>query len=589
MNCANNHLDLMRQVIVLLSSGRSEEALQLLAKIPADAALHPHALHLRGIAHATQGETSQAIASFEAALPYLADNDELLANLARAYSAHRRFADALALLDKIVDAGKASAITFADRAVLLEKLGEHSRALESCDIALALDAGLHLACATKGNLLHTAERYAEALDCHDCLIALQPHDAFARSARASTLDKLGRTVEALAEHRHAQSLCPGHAAIWSGQGVCLVLLDRLEEGLACFDQALAIDPSHVQARINRASVLAELCRFPESLDQFDAALRFAPVGSKAHSQAITSRGMVRLALGNPAGWADCEHRSFADMAYDNHSAAAPRWTGADDLSGKRIVLWGEQGYGDIIQFCRYTVSLAELGATVLLQVPRRLVSLCASLPAAAVLEQGAAIPPYDFHIPMMSMPLALQSYPDLEAIPCPGGYLRAEPRYAERWKDVLPPRTRKLRIGFACSGALHHSRNARRSIPLEKLLPLADVADLFVLQPELTPDDLAVAEKHSDISRPPLNTGDFADVAGLIANLDLVISVDTSIAHLAGAMDVPVWILLPWNAEWRWMTARADTPWYRSARLFRQPAQGRWDLVISDVLRVLAT
>jgi tetratricopeptide (TPR) repeat protein len=587
MNCVDGHLDLLHQAVALLSSGRYAEALQLLAHIPADAALHPHALHLRGVAQASQGKTAQAISSFEAALPYLPDNDELLANLARAYSAHERFADALALLEQIAESGKAGAMTFADRAVLLEKLGEDTEALKSCDAALALDAGLHLAWATKGNLLHKAERYDEALDCHDCLIALQPQNALAISARASTLDKLGRMAEALAEHRHAQVLCPGHATIWSGHGVCLVLLDRLEEGLDCFDQALAINPSHVQARINRASVLAELCRFPESLEQFDAALRLAPAGSKAYSQALYNRGMIRLALGNPAGWADHEHRPFADKAFASRNAEAPRWTGAEALSGKRILLWGEQGYGDIIQFCRYTVSLVELGATVLLEVPGRLVSLCASLPAAAILEQGAAIPGHDFHFPMMSMPLALQNHLHLAAIPGPGGYLRAEPRHVARWKDALPPTTRKPRIGIACSGARHHPRNTRRSIPLEKLLPLNDVANLVVLQPELTPDDLAVAEANASIIRPLLDTGSFADVAGLIANLDLVISIDTSIAHLAGAMGVPVWILLPWNAEWRWMTGSVDTPWYRSARLFRQPARGRWDLVIRDVLRAL--
>ena len=587
MNGVNAHLDLLHQAVVLLSSGRSGEALPLLADIPADATLHPHALHLRGIAQATQGETAQAITSFEAALRYLADNDELLANLARAYCAHERYADALALLDKIAGTGRASATTFADRAVVLEKLGVDAQALESCDAALTLDADLPLAWATKGNLLHKAGRYGEALDCHERLLAIQPDNCLAISARASTLDKLGRMVEALTEHRHAQSLCPGHAAIWSGHGVCLVLLDRLEEGLDCYDQALAIDPSHLQAGINRASVLAELGRFPESLDQFDAALRLAPVGSNAHSQALCYQGMVSLALGNPAGWAGYEHRSFADKALDKHDAAAPRWTGAESLFGKRILLWGEQGFGDIIQFCRYAVSIAGLGATVLLEVPRRLVPLCASLPAAAIREQGAAIPPHDFQIPMMSMPLALQRHPQRAGIPCPDGYLRAEARHVERWRDALPRPTRNRRIGLACSGAPHHSRNARRSIPLEKLLALTDVADLVMLQPELMPDDLATARACPDLLRPALDAGTFADVAGLIANLDLVISVDTSIAHLAGAMGLPVWILLPWNAEWRWMTARADTPWYRSARLFRQPAPGRWDLVISDVLRAL--
>ena len=521
--------------------------------------------------------------SFEAALPHLADNEELLANLARAYSAHGRFADALPLLDKVVEIGKASAVTFADQAVLLEKLGDDAQALKSCNAALARDAGLQLAWTTKANLLHKAERYDEALHCHDCLLAMQPDNALAISARASTLDKLGRMAEALAGHRHAQSLCPGQAAIWSGLGVCLVLLDRLEEGLGCFDQALEIDPSHLQAGINRASVLAELCRFPESLDQFDAALHLAPVGSQAYSQALRYQGMVRLALGNPAGWTGHEHRSFPDKALDKHSAAAPRWTGAEALSGKRILLWGEQGYGDIIQFCRYAVSLARLGATVLLEVPSALVPLCASLPATTVHEQSAAVPKHDFQIPMMSMPLASQRHPQLAPIPCPYGYLRAEPRLVEKWKHSLPRSTRKPRIGITCSGAPHHSRNARRSIPLENLLPLTGVAELVVLQPVLMPNDRAVAEARPDILRPALDISDFSDVAGLIANLDLVVSVDTSIAHLAGAMGVPVWILLPWNAEWRWETDRADTSWYESARLFRQPAPNDWNAVIREV------
>jgi tetratricopeptide (TPR) repeat protein len=587
MNRFNDDRDLLQQAVALLSSGRYEDALQLLASLPADAALQPHALHLRGIAQASQGETVRAIASFEAALPHLSDNAELLANLARAYCADERFADALALLDKITEDGRADAITFADRAVLLEKLGEYAQALASCDAALALDAGLHLAWATKGNLLHNAEQYDKALDCHDCLIAMQPRNALARSARASTLDKLGRMAEALSEHRHAQSLCPTAAAICSGHGVCLVLLDRLEEGLECFDQALGVDPRHLQAMINRASVLAELNRFSESLDQFEAALPYAPVGSKARSQALSARGMVRLALGNPAGWSDYEHRRFPAEALAKHDALATRWTGVEPLPGKRILLWGEQGYGDIIQFCRYAASLAELGAEVILDVPQPLLDLCACLPASTLAGKGASLSPHDFHIPMMSMPLALQAQPQLARIPCPEGYLHADPRHAGKWKRALPFLTHRARIGLACSGAVHHQRNGRRSIALEQFLPLTAVADLLILQPALRPDDLVIAKAESGIVQPSLNIDNFADVAGLIANLDLVISVDTATAHLAGAMGVPVWILLPWNAEWRWMTAGTDTPWYRSARLFRQPARGRWDLVIEDVLHAL--
>jgi hypothetical protein len=312
-----------------------------------------------------------------------------------------------------------------------------------------------------------------------------------------------------------------------------------------------------------------------------------PDNSKVRAQALSFQGMVRLALGNPAGWAGYAYRLHADWEADRHDAMAPRWSGAEALAGKRVLLWGEQGFGDVIQFCRYTVSLTELGASVILEVPEPLMTLCSSLPAYAVYAKSTDLPPHDFHLPMMSMPLALQSQPQLAGIPCSQGYLRVEPRFIEKWKRALPPPKRKPRIGLACSGALHHARNARRSIPLQKLLPLSEAAELVILQPELMPDDLATAKAASDIVHPFLDSDDFADVAGLIANVDLVISVDTSIAHLAGAMGVPVWILLPWNAEWRWMTDRADTPWYESARLFRQPARSDWDAVIRNVLRAL--
>jgi tetratricopeptide (TPR) repeat protein len=579
----------LRKALALITSARPLEALPLLAGIPDDSGLHPHALHLRGIAHATSGRTAEAIDAFEQALPWLADSDELLANLARAYFENARYADALTLLDKLAAMGRASAATFSDRAAVLEKLEKDALALESYDAALALDASQAPAWVRKGSLLHKMERFDEALACLDRAICMQPDNALARSCRGSTLDKLGRTAEGLIEHERARALDPGQAAIWCGQGVCLVMMDRLEEGLDCFDQALAINPSHLQAMINRASVLAELCRYPESLSQFGAAMPWTPAGSKVRAQALTFRGMVELTLGKPAGWAGYEHRLREDRDVPRHNAAAARWSGIEPLAGKRILLWGEQGYGDVIQFCRYAASLVELGAKVILEVPQALSTLCASLPAQAVYPSGASLPPHDFQIPMMSMPLALQARPQLVQIPGPQGYLQVEPRFVEKWKQSMPPRTRMPRLGIACSGAPGHARNARRCIPLEKLAPLTAVAELVILQPRLTPRDSAVAVAARNIIQPSLDTGDFTDIAGLIANLDLVISVDTSIAHLAGAMGAPVWILLPWNAEWRWMTDRADTPWYASARLFRQPARSDWDAVVRDVLRALMT
>lgn len=569
--------------------GAPADALLLLASIPADHKNYPQALHLRGILHATQGDTAQAIDLFEQALRWLPEHDELLSNLSRAYAATARFADALRLLDQVVDLGKASAATCSDRAALLEKLGKDAAALDSYRAALDLDPSYFPAWAGKGNLLHKMENYGEALSCQDRAVSMHPENALARSSRASTLDKLGRMREGLAEHERAQALRPDNAAIWCGHGVSLVLLYRLEDGLHCFDRALALDPSHLQAMINRASVLAELQRHGESLEQFAAVLRLAPIGSRVRAQALHFMGMVMLALGNPAGWAGHEYRLQLNSETAVRDAMAARWSGAEAVAGKRILLWSEQGYGDTIQFCRYSTVLAALGATVLLEAPAPLLGLCASLPASAVFAKGGDLPKHDFHIPMMSMPFALQNQPPSGSAPCAGGYLRSDTQRIEKWKHALPPAEKRPRIGIACSGAPRHKRNAQRSIPLEKMLPLARLAQLVILQTELTPHDAAIAAAMPAIIQPSLDSGDFSDVAGLIANVDLVVAVDTSIAHLAGAMGVPVWIVLPWNAEWRWMTRRADTPWYGSATLFRQPAPGDWDSVIADVLRALGT
>lgn len=586
MNSNSSQAGRLQQALAFISSGMPSEALQVLAAIRGDSGLYPHALHLSGVAHGLQGETEKSIEMFENALPWLSEDAELHANLARAYFAGDRFDDALRTLDRVAHLGKANATTFCDRAMALEKLEQDRQALLDYETALETDSAFYPAWARKASLLQKMQRYDEALACYDQLVAMQPDNALARSGRGSTLDKLGRMEEGLTEYQLALALDSSKAAIWSGHGVCLVLLDRLEEGLRCFDKALDIDPVHPQAMINRASLLAELYRFPESLSQFSVALPYVQENCKARAQALFFKGMAELALGNPSGWAGYEYRLHGEQELSRHDALALRWTGTGPLAGKRIVLWGEQGYGDIIQFCRYTISLAELGACVILEVPEPLLALCASLPAGAVYPTHAHLPPHDFQIPMMSMPFALQRQPQLAAIPCAGGYLQADPRIVEKWRTTMLP-ARKRRIGIACSGALHHPRNARRCIPLEKLRPLADAAELVILQPELTALDSATAATTPGIIQPPLDRTDFADTAGLIAHVDLVISVDTSIAHLAGAMGLPVWILLPWNAEWRWLTTGKDTPWYQSARLFRQPARNDWDAVVRDVLRAL--
>lgn len=571
----------------LFCAGDLAEAAVRLGVIATEDPAFPHAAHLLGLVNAMQGRVGQAIALFETACTHLPDNHELLANLARAYAAVHRHADALVLLQKIISAGAATTATYSDCAAMLERLDQDALALASYEAALALD---HDACAAwsgKGNLLHKKRRYEEALACHNKAVAIGPVDAQAWSNRASTLDKLGRMTDGLVDHDRALALSPRSAAVWSGRGVSLVMLDRIDEGLHCFDQALEIEPTHFQARINRAAALAETGRHHESLSEFDLALQSGRGAARETARAHASRAMVQLALGDSSGWSGYEYRLHDDQECAQHDAQANRWTGVEPIQGKRLLLWSEQGHGDSIQFCRYAITLAELGAVVLLEVPAPLTSLCSQLPACSVHATGDVLPAHDFQLPMMSMPLALQRQSTAELPPCRTAYLHAPLTLVDKWREQMPPRVHARRIGIVCSGSVNHPRNTRRSVPLAVMLALGSMADLVLLQPELTAEDKRSLEASPNTFWPVINKGDFADVAGLIANTDLVVSVDTSIAHLAGALAKPTWLVLPQHAEWRWMTNRTDTPWYASVRLFRQPGMNDWQSVLDDVIQAL--
>ena len=571
----------------LVCAGAFAEAAVRLAVIDSEDPAFPHGVHLLGLIDAMQGRVAQAIALFETACTHLPGDHELQANLARAYASVDRHADALVLLQKIIRAGAATAATHADCAAMLERLDQDAAALASYEAALALD---HDACAAwsgKGNLLHKQQRYEEALACHNKAVAIGPVAAQAWSNRASTLDKLGRMAEGLVDHDRALALSPRSAAAWSGRGVSLVMLDRMDEALHCFDQALEIEPGHFQARINRAAAMAETGRHLESLSEFDLALQSGRGTAVETARTHAFKAMVQLALGDPSGWAGYEYRLHADAECARHDAQAKRWTGVEPLQAKRLLLWSEQGYGDAIQFCRYATTLAERGAVVLLEVPPALTSLCTQLPAFSVHATGTPLPAHDFHIPMMSVPLALQRQSAAAMPPRPTGYFHAPLTLADKWRRQLPPRVHAQRIGIVCSGSVNHPRNTRRSVPLALLLALGSMADLVLLQPELTAEDKISLAASPDTFWPVLNKNDFADVAGLIENVDLVVSVDTSIAHLAGALSKPTWLLLPQHAEWRWMTIRTNTPWYESVRLFRQTSRNDWQSVLNSVTEAL--
>ncbi|HET7910676.1 MAG TPA: glycosyltransferase family 9 protein, partial [Pseudolabrys sp.] len=293
---------------------------------------------------------------------------------------------------------------------------------------------------------------------------------------------------------------------------------------------------------------------------------------------------LRLLTGDfSRGWAEYEWRwKKESMARRMRNFSQPLWLGGDDIAGRTILLHSERGFGDTIQFCRYVPLAAARGACVILEVEKPLQRLMTTLAGAAqVVTRAGPLPEFDLQCPLLSLPFAFQT--ELGTIPWSGPYLRPQSRELTAW-DVRLGGKRRPRIGLAWSGSPAHERDAFRSINLCALLPLLNIDATFVsLQKDVRPADAAVLDQCGDVLLFASALNDFSDTAALISKLDLVISVDTSIVHLAGALGRPVWVLLPYIPDWRWLLDRDSTPWYPSARLFRQDDTRTWDNVINRV------
>ena len=578
-------MEALQEAEKLFAAGALDASHDLLARVHHTDPAYPYALYLRAMMMAAAGRRQQGCALLEEACRLRPESRDMQALRARMYADFGRAEEAFDILSRLAEAGHMSAAMALDRGTLARRLGKFKLAMESYEAALSLDPGLTHAWSGKANLLHEHGYYAEALRCHDEALTREPDNVEVICNRTTTLNRLGRLEEASTESKRALEIAPNDAGAWTTRGCALVQMDDPEQAMHCFEQALHIDPGHRPAHANRASTLATLGKHQEALELLEAAMKLAQAYPSELATLRAKEGMLKLMLGDWKGWEGYEHRLVRDTLPAAHDLLAPRWTGKEAVAGKTILLWSEQGYGDTIQFCRYAACLAERGAKVLLEVPALLLNLCRQLPIASIHVRGDPLPPHDFQISMMSMPLALGPR---TAIPLAHAYLGAPAERVQEWATRLAPRGRRPRVGIVCSGSPQHNGNATRSMPLAAFAPLTAHAELIVLQPELLPQDRTTLQSMPGVMKAEVDINDFTDVAGLIANTDLVLSVDTAIAHLTGALGHPLWLLLPWQAEWRWMTGRQDTPWYDSARLYRQSSRGCWDSVITAVAQAMA-
>ncbi|PYE27953.1 tetratricopeptide repeat protein [Paraburkholderia silvatlantica] len=430
-----------------------------------------------------------------------------------------------------------------------------------------------------------AQRHAQAVALCERLLALAPDHAEALHGAAMSLIQLEEGEAALVYLARLARRYPNSAQVQYNRGTLLGALDRYDEELDAYRRAIELKPNFAAAYVNLGVALRDLHRFDDALRQFKKALSIDTNDAGAR----TNRAQTNLLLGEfEHGWREYEWR-WRDGTMTHDFPDATQWKG-QPLAGKTVLVHAEQGLGDTLQFVRFVERLHAKGANVIVRVQDALLPLLQNVAgAASVIGDSSALPAFDYHVPMLSLPHALAlREADFAAS---GAYLGADADAAARasWSDVIGTGDvgdRRLRVGLVWSGSTTHVNDRNRSMPLAALLPLFDAGVRFVsLQKELRERDRACMDELVQRGR-LIDAGarltTFSATASLVAQLDLVIAVDTAVAHLAGALGKPVWIALPFTPDWRWQLNRDDSPWYANARLFRQTRRGEWaDVVIS--------
>jgi tetratricopeptide (TPR) repeat protein len=570
--------------IVLAALARNEEAL---ASYDSALALKPdyvEALHSRGNALHALGRPQAALENFERALALKPDHTDALLNRAQILHDLEREQEALESIERALALKPDHAAALALRGRLLRALKRDAAALASFDRALALKPDDADTLVARGNTHYAMKSYAAALADCDRTLLLRPDAAPLHNNRGNILRELGRQQEAMDGFDRALALDPDYAEAYSNRGNALLELNRPAEALADYDRALALKPDFTYALVNRGIAMHYLTRFEEALESFDRALALAPDLAEAH----WNKGLLLLSLGDFArGLPDYEWRWRREGEMKPRNFAQPVWQG-EDLGGRKILLHAEQGFGDSIQLLRYVPMVVAKGGRVVLEIPDSLMPLIGRGDGVvAMVRPGAPLPPFDLHCPLLSLPLAFGT--TLATIPAEVPYLRVPAERAANWRTWLPGSGRP-RVGLVWSGKPSHKNDHNRSIAFHRLAPLLSLpgVDFISLQREYREADLAALAACPNLLRLDAALSDFADTAAVVEALDLVITVDTAVAHLAGALGKPVWILLSSIQDWRWLQQREDSPWYPTARLFRQPEIGDWDSVIARVARELA-
>lgn len=526
---------------------RYEEACRIYARglrfAPGDANLH----FSLGAAAAGMGKTAEARASYQEALRKQPNFPEAHLNLGNLFFDEKIFTAAASAYARAIALRPGYMKAHCNLGNALCSMGRYTRAIGCYERALEIDAEALAAQHNLGNALLHERDYVRAEECFRAVLEAEPE-------RPELYNSLGNALRQ--QHRDL-------------------------EAEACYGKAVSLKPDFAAAHINLANTLLQLGRMEEIKQHYQRGLELEPASPGGQY----NYALLLLREGNyPEGWLRHEWRwDFHELHQRRRNFPQPQWRGSD-LNGATILLHAEQGLGDTLQLVRYVPLVAARGGRVILEVQPRLQRLLANVEGVeCIIARGDALPEFAYHCPLMSLPLAFRT--TVETIPSAVPYVHADPGLiADAWQRY-PRQDGRPRVGLAWAGNPKYKGDQQRSMTLEQLAPLAEIenAVFYSLQFGAGAEQIAATSDRLPVVDTASQHADFAETAAVAATLDLVISVDTSIAHLAGAMGLPVWVMLAHLADWRWMEQRSDNPWYPTTRLFRQPSPGDWTSVVANL------
>jgi len=574
MNKLDQIADLFQKGSVLHQQNYLVEAQAIYEKILCIQPDHFDTLQLLGSLLAQIKKYSEAVKYLSKALEINPGDARTLCNQGIVLKELKRFDEALVSYAQAILVNPSYADAFNNQGIVLQELKRFDEALASYDQAIAIEPKFAQAYYNRGIVLQELKRFDEALASYDLAISINPNFVNAYNNKGVILKSLKRFDEALSIYNQAISIKPDHPKTYYNQGKTLQELNRHDEALACYDQAIKIDPNYLEAYNNRGNTLQAIKQFDRALVNYNHAIAIRP----DYADAYFNKSTLLILRGDyKEGWQLYEWRwKQKHNINSRRSYKQALWLGNESLINKTLLITMEQGFGDYIQFIRYALLAEQSGAKVILEAPLLLMKLTATLKGHFILiESGKSLPDFDYYCPVVSLPLAFKT--SVETIPAPLSYLYVDEAKKQQWNKRLGKHV-MTRIGLVWAGNPDHTNDRNRSLLLKQFSSLFTLSfEFHSLQKDIREVDSQTIMDFPHIYQHQDELQDFSDTAALVDAMDVIISVDTSVAHLAGAMGKKLWLLLPYLPDFRWMLNREDSPWYPSARLYRQEKINDWN------------